>query len=491
MLTRDPPPRSARLRGPPARGDRAGSRRRHGAFPTQSLGNRGADVRAVQGLLRAPRHPGRHRRGLRGGDRRAGQDVPGRERPDRQRASSARRPGRSSSSALRPGSTGEAVKVAPAPAQREAARRPRGDGVYGTATRNGRHRLPEAHRDDPARQRRPGDLAQARCGTTTTRRSARPPCATTASATARRTGATGAAIGQLEAAATAFVETGPRSGRRSATSAASTAGTSPATRPTRSGSTSTSARSATTRTSARGARTGGLASYDRGATRALIKAIRAAAPGHVKLIYFNDPVLISEGLTTWFAGHDDHLHVRYCETSYPSPRTAAERLSGSASDSVTSLVNRPGWPAAEDDVGRAVDDGRADPVAGDAQVGESRERPVGGHAFDLRVRAARRLAAGQAGPERRPPERRRRRRASSAARRASATDVALDEVDDREVAVEAADAPAEHERPPGTVRGRREVLARARQAADPSPTRRRRSGAKTSFATPPGSTPPA
>jgi peptidoglycan hydrolase-like protein with peptidoglycan-binding domain len=57
--------------------------------------------------------------------------------------------------------------------------------------------------------------------------------------------------------------------------------------------------------------------YDRAATRALIKTIRATAPGHVKLIYFNDPVLIREGLTTWFKGHDDHLHVRYCEASHP------------------------------------------------------------------------------------------------------------------------------------------------------------------------------
>lgn len=53
--------------------------------------------------------------------------------------------------------------------------------------------------------------------------------------------------------------------------------------------------------------------YDRAATRDLVKAIRATAPGHVKLIYFNDPVLIREGLTTWYSGHDDHLHVRYCE----------------------------------------------------------------------------------------------------------------------------------------------------------------------------------
>lgn len=53
--------------------------------------------------------------------------------------------------------------------------------------------------------------------------------------------------------------------------------------------------------------------YDRAATRDLVKAIRATAPGHVKLIYFNDPVLIREGLVRWYSGHDDHLHIRYCE----------------------------------------------------------------------------------------------------------------------------------------------------------------------------------
>ena len=62
--------------------------------------------------------------------------------------------------------------------------------------------------------------------------------------------------------------------------------------------------------------------YDRAATRALARAIRASAPGHIKLIYFNDPVLIKEGLTRFHAGHDDHLHVRYCEPGYPDPRFA-------------------------------------------------------------------------------------------------------------------------------------------------------------------------
>jgi peptidoglycan hydrolase-like protein with peptidoglycan-binding domain len=51
--------------------------------------------------------------------------------------------------------------------------------------------------------------------------------------------------------------------------------------------------------------------YDRAATRELVKAIRAAAPGQIELIYFNDPTLINEGLTTSYPNHDNHLHIRY------------------------------------------------------------------------------------------------------------------------------------------------------------------------------------
>lgn len=58
--------------------------------------------------------------------------------------------------------------------------------------------------------------------------------------------------------------------------------------------------------------------YDQAATRALAKAVRDAAPGHVKLIFFNDPDLIAEGLTTQFPNHDNHLHVRYCERVHPT-----------------------------------------------------------------------------------------------------------------------------------------------------------------------------
>jgi peptidoglycan hydrolase-like protein with peptidoglycan-binding domain len=63
-----------------------------------------------------------------------------------------------------------------------------------------------------------------------------------------------------------------------------------------------------------------LTTYDRAATRALVNAIRAATPGHVKLIFFNDPVLIGEGLTTKYPGHDDHLHLRFCEVGFSDSR---------------------------------------------------------------------------------------------------------------------------------------------------------------------------
>ena len=58
--------------------------------------------------------------------------------------------------------------------------------------------------------------------------------------------------------------------------------------------------------------------YDQAGTRALIRALYAAAPGKIKVIWFNDPQLISEGLTQYLDGHDDHLHVRWCVDYYPS-----------------------------------------------------------------------------------------------------------------------------------------------------------------------------
>lgn len=61
------------------------------------------------------------------------------------------------------------------------------------------------------------------------------------------------------------------------------------------------------------------ATYDRAATKALVQALRAAAPGRVKLIFFNDPELIRAGLTTRYDNHDNHLHIRYCAPVHPNP----------------------------------------------------------------------------------------------------------------------------------------------------------------------------
>ena len=48
----------------------------------------------------------------------------------------------------------------------------------------------------------------------------------------------------------------------------------------------------------------------------------APAPGHVKLIYFNDPRADRRGPDDTPAGHDDHLHVRYCEVMAPGHRVS-------------------------------------------------------------------------------------------------------------------------------------------------------------------------
>ncbi|HZJ10841.1 MAG TPA: D-Ala-D-Ala carboxypeptidase family metallohydrolase [Trueperaceae bacterium] len=49
------------------------------------------------------------------------------------------------------------------------------------------------------------------------------------------------------------------------------------------------------------------ATYDRDATRAMLKAFRHQP--HVTRIYFNDRALINEGLCAHAGGHDDHFHV--------------------------------------------------------------------------------------------------------------------------------------------------------------------------------------
>ena len=68
-----------------------------------------------------------------------------------------------------------------------------------------------------------------------------------------------------------------------------------------------------TRTFAAGASTLSVGGLRPPRDPALIRAIRAAAPGHIKLIYFNDPSSSARVYRAGTTGHDDHVHIRYCE----------------------------------------------------------------------------------------------------------------------------------------------------------------------------------
>jgi len=282
-------------------------------FPTQSLGNRGADVRALQGLLLAHGIPAAVD-GVFGTSTRDGVAT--------FQAGHALTPDgvvRDTTWAmlivyLHPGVTGEAVKVV----QRQLNEKRRAhlavDGVYGGATRSA----------VMAFQRHMGMTPHGNVGPVTWRRllwhfdypsfNATTLCDYQVG-NGRADWGTGAAIGQLEAAAAAFAKTGHgrvvvgdisrEHGGNIRLHATHEVGLDVDLRLIRDA-----------RNQCRYSSNWRFASYDRSATRMLIKAIRAAAPGHVKLIYFNDPVLIHEGLTTWYPAHDDHLHVRYCEVGY-------------------------------------------------------------------------------------------------------------------------------------------------------------------------------
>jgi peptidoglycan hydrolase-like protein with peptidoglycan-binding domain len=56
--------------------------------------------------------------------------------------------------------------------------------------------------------------------------------------------------------------------------------------------------------------------YDRAATRRVIDLAKAS--GRVKVIWFNDPQLITAypNFVKQATGHNDHLHIRYCEPSH-------------------------------------------------------------------------------------------------------------------------------------------------------------------------------
>jgi len=283
-------------------------------FPNQSLGDRGADVRAIQGLLSA------HGLTL------AVDGIFGTTTHDAVMAFQATRAlaadgvVREATWAkliitLRPGSTGEAVKVVQRQLNEKRHARLAVNGVYGTATRSAVISF----------QKHIGMTPHGVVGPVTWRNLIwhydYPAFNTTSLCdysvgNGRANWGTGAAIGNLQAAARAFAATGH--GRVAVGDISREHGGDIALHETHEVGLDVDIRPIR---DAENQCTWGtnwhFSSYDRSATRILVKAIRAAAPGHVKLIYFNDPVLIREGLTTWFGGHDDHLHIRYCEPSYP------------------------------------------------------------------------------------------------------------------------------------------------------------------------------
>ncbi len=287
-------------------------------FPNQSLGNQGADVRAIQGLLLAHDVPsatdGVFGKSTRAAVKAFQADEGLTEDGVVGEATWARLIVR-----LGPGSSGEAVKAL----QRQLNQKRRAglavNGVYGTTTRTAVIEF----------RRHMGMKARGKVGPVTWRKlighyeytafGGRTGLCDYTVGNPRANWGTGAAVGQLEAAARLFAargrgrvpvgDIGFEHGGNIPGHATHEVGLDVDIRPVRD-----RGDQCTWGTNWR------YSTYSRAATRNLIRDIRAAAPGHVKLIYFNDPVLIREGLTTWYPGHDDHLHIRYCERSYSLAR---------------------------------------------------------------------------------------------------------------------------------------------------------------------------
>jgi peptidoglycan hydrolase-like protein with peptidoglycan-binding domain len=286
------------------------------AFPNQSLGDRGSDVKAIQGLLRAH------------GSLIAIDGIFGTPTQDEvetfQLANGLTADGIVRAATweklvvpLRPGASGEAVKVVQRQLNDKRKARLTVNGLFDTATRTAVVTF----------QRHLGMTPHGNVGAVTWRNliwhydypsfSAAKNLCDYSVGNGKANWATGAAIGNLEAAATAFAATA--NGRVSVGDGSYEHGGNIPGHQTHERGLDIDVRPIRkNENQCQWGTNWRFASYDRKATRQLIDMIRATAPGHVKLIYFNDPVLIREGRTTWFAGHDDHLHIRYCEPSYPT-----------------------------------------------------------------------------------------------------------------------------------------------------------------------------
>ena len=52
----------------------------------------------------------------------------------------------------------------------------------------------------------------------------------------------------------------------------------------------------------------------------MLEAFHEALGGHLKLISFNDPQMVSARLSQSYPNHNDHVHVRICEPAHDLSR---------------------------------------------------------------------------------------------------------------------------------------------------------------------------
>ena len=81
--------------------------------------------------------------------------------------------------------------------------------------------------------------------------------------------------------------------------------------------------------------------YDRAAMRAMLRAIRAQKVHEVKRIFFNDTVLINEGLCQALGGHDNHVHI---DILPPKPIRTSQPVSENSRSKVLELLDQE-WQA--------------------------------------------------------------------------------------------------------------------------------------------------
>ena len=86
------------------------------------------------------------------------------------------------------------------------------------------------------------------------------------------------------------------------------------------------------------------AEYSRDLTRGFVQLLRSNARMH--RVFFNDPQLIAEGLTSHAAGHNDHLHLWFEDVQTSAPRVLRKGDQGEDVRQVQEKLIAAGFPFA-------------------------------------------------------------------------------------------------------------------------------------------------